>query len=208
MAKMSDYSFVAGLLSTGLATLAYLRYALSGVRAARMQAAGIRARASRWASSPGRGRPRSGATARSWAGCPRPPRGPRLPCRCHRPRTVRQHVRVLHRLRVGILGAYGWFEHRYRQRILALVALPSHSRCCATRRPSPPPSSPWSRRSRTTSCSPSMSRSPSWPTAPSPSRSAPRSSTWSSPRAAAGACPSHRSSTRSDIARSSSGSPS
>ena len=39
MYKLSEYAFVAGLLSTTLALLAYVAYALSGIRAARMQTA-------------------------------------------------------------------------------------------------------------------------------------------------------------------------
>ena len=44
MDKMSGYAFVAGSLSTILALLAYLGYALSGLRAARMQTAGATVR--------------------------------------------------------------------------------------------------------------------------------------------------------------------
>ena len=40
MAKMSEYAFVAAMLSTGLATIFYFMYAVSGLRAARMQTAG------------------------------------------------------------------------------------------------------------------------------------------------------------------------
>jgi ABC-type transport system involved in cytochrome c biogenesis permease subunit len=40
MAKMSEYAFVAAMLSTGLATIFYIMYAVSGLRAARMQTAG------------------------------------------------------------------------------------------------------------------------------------------------------------------------
>ena len=39
MEKLSGYAFVAAMLSTGLATIAYLLYAVSGLRAARMQTA-------------------------------------------------------------------------------------------------------------------------------------------------------------------------
>ena len=41
MFKMSEYSLVAAVLTTGLALLFYLGYALSGLRAARLQAAGV-----------------------------------------------------------------------------------------------------------------------------------------------------------------------
>ena len=36
MSKLSEYAFVAGLLTTGLGIIAYLAYALSGIRAARV----------------------------------------------------------------------------------------------------------------------------------------------------------------------------
>ena len=41
MGKMAEYSFVAGTLSTILALVGYVYYALSGVRAARLAAAGV-----------------------------------------------------------------------------------------------------------------------------------------------------------------------
>ena len=41
MGKMAEYAFVAGTLSTILALIGYLLYALSGVRAARQAAAGV-----------------------------------------------------------------------------------------------------------------------------------------------------------------------
>src|SRR5512143_1475547 len=40
MEKMANYTFIAGFLSAALAMLMYAAYALSGVRAARMQTAG------------------------------------------------------------------------------------------------------------------------------------------------------------------------
>ena len=40
MAKLSEYAFVASMLTTGLALVLYLMYAVSGLRAARMQTAG------------------------------------------------------------------------------------------------------------------------------------------------------------------------
>jgi len=44
MFKMSEYAFVAAILATGLALILYLGYALSGLRAARMQTAGATVR--------------------------------------------------------------------------------------------------------------------------------------------------------------------
>ena len=41
MEKLSGYMFIAAMLSTGLATIFYLMYAVSGLRAARMQTAGM-----------------------------------------------------------------------------------------------------------------------------------------------------------------------
>ena len=41
MGKMAEYAFVAGALSTILALIGYAFYALSGVRSARLAAAGV-----------------------------------------------------------------------------------------------------------------------------------------------------------------------
>ena len=41
MEKLSGYAFVAAMLSTVLATIAYVLYAVSGLRAARLQTAGM-----------------------------------------------------------------------------------------------------------------------------------------------------------------------
>ena len=41
MEKLSGYAFIAAMLSTGLATFFYLLYAVSGLRAARLQTAGL-----------------------------------------------------------------------------------------------------------------------------------------------------------------------
>ena len=46
MDKMANYTFIAGFLSTALAMFMYAAYALSGIRAARMQTAGTPMRSS------------------------------------------------------------------------------------------------------------------------------------------------------------------
>ena len=47
MAKMSDYALIASILMTSLAIVLYLAYAVSGLRAARMQTAGLPASSGR-----------------------------------------------------------------------------------------------------------------------------------------------------------------
>lgn len=126
MAKMSEYAFVAAMLSIGLATVFYLLYAISGLRAARLQTAGL---------------PSSGGTVGFVS-------GPRTAA-------IGRYATMLGWLAVfallasltfrtiatghgpfsnmyefstafafGIMAAYMWFERKYRQRLLALVALP------------------------------------------------------------------------------------
>ena len=61
----------------------------------------------------------------AWLALVVPDRLARVPDDRRRPRAVRQHVRVLGRLRLGRPGdVAGYFERRYHQRILGLIALP------------------------------------------------------------------------------------
>ena len=128
MEKMSYYSFVAAVIATGLAFLLYVVYALSGLRAARMQTAG---------SGCGLGPARVGFVV-----------GPRTAtfgrygsilgwlafaflsawlvfrtiATGHGPFSNMYEFSVA--FAWGILGAYLWFERNYHQRILGLLALP------------------------------------------------------------------------------------
>jgi ABC-type transport system involved in cytochrome c biogenesis permease subunit len=126
MYKLSEYAFVAGGLSAILATLTYLAYAASGLRAARLQTVPPSTRTQTVGFLAG---PRTAsigfyATMLSWLAVAA--------------LTVMLVLRTLatghgpfanmYEFSVafawGILAAYVWFEHRYHQRILALVALP------------------------------------------------------------------------------------
>ena len=126
MDVMAEYTFVAGFLAAGVAFVGYVVYAATGVRATRLRAAGADADA-----------PRTGFVA-----------GPRtqavglyasllvlvaigfvtvsLVCRTlatgHGPFANMYEFSVA--FAWGILVVLAWFEHRYRQRLLGLVALP------------------------------------------------------------------------------------
>ena len=126
MAKLSEYMFVASIFMTGLALVLYLAYAISGLRAARMQTAGGPGTSGTVGMVSG---PRTAAIGRyatllTWLA------------------TVTLLVSLVFRAIVtghgpfanmyefsmafafGILVTYLYFEHKYHQRILALIALP------------------------------------------------------------------------------------
>jgi cytochrome c-type biogenesis protein CcsB len=126
MFKMSEYAFVAAILATGLALILYLGYALSGLRAARMQTAGATVRTGVMGFSSG---PRTAglgryATILGWLGFAFLTAWVifRTLATGHGPFANMYEFSVA--FAWGILGAYYWFEHRYHQRILALFALP------------------------------------------------------------------------------------
>lgn len=126
MAKMSEYAFVAAMLSTGLATIAYLLYALSGLRAARMQTAGMSMQGGSMGFISG---PRTAAIGRyatmlGWLAvfALLASMAFRTVATGHGPFANMYEFSVA--FAFGILAAYMWFERRYHQRILALVALP------------------------------------------------------------------------------------
>ena len=126
MAKLSEYMFVASIFMTGLALVLYLAYAISGLRAARMQTAGGPGTSATVGMVSG---PRTAAIGRyatllTWLA------------------TVTLLVSLVFRAIVtghgpfanmyefsmafafGFLVTYLYFEHKYHQRILALIALP------------------------------------------------------------------------------------
>jgi len=126
MFKMSEYAFVAAILATGLALILYLGYALSGLRAARMQTAGATVRTGVMGFSSG---PRTAglgryATILGWLGFAFLTAWVvfRTLATGHGPFANMYEFSVA--FAWGILAAYVWFEHRYHQRLLALVALP------------------------------------------------------------------------------------
>jgi cytochrome c-type biogenesis protein CcsB len=127
MAKLSEYAFVASILMTSLALVLYLAYAVSGLRAARMATAGGPGTTSGplgLVSGPRTAAIGRYATLLTWLA------------------TVTLLVSLTLRAVVtghgpfanmyefsmafafGILATYLYFERRYHQRILALVALP------------------------------------------------------------------------------------
>jgi len=126
MGKIAEYAFVFAMLSTGLATVLYLLYAVSGLRAARMQTAGVPAGGGAMGFVSG---PRTAAVGRyativGW-----------LSVIVLFASLVFRTIATGHgpfanmyefsmAFGFGILVAYMWFETRYHQRIMALVALP------------------------------------------------------------------------------------
>jgi len=126
MEKLSGYAFIAAMLSTALATIFYVAYALSGLRAARMQTAGMPTTTTVTGFTSG---PRTAAIGRyatmlGW-----------LAVFALLASLVFRTIATGHgpfanmyefsaAFAFGILTAYMWFERRYHQRILALVALP------------------------------------------------------------------------------------
>jgi cytochrome c-type biogenesis protein CcsB len=126
MAKMSEYAFVAAMLSTGLATLLYLMYAVSGLRAARMQTAGLQVTTGAMGFVSG---PRTAAIGRyativGWLAVLAllASLAFRTVATGHGPFANMYEFSMA--FAFGVLAAYMWFERRYHQRILALVALP------------------------------------------------------------------------------------
>jgi cytochrome c-type biogenesis protein CcsB len=126
MSKMSEYAFVAALLSTGLALLTYLAYAFSGVRAARMQTAGAPARAGGIGLMVGMRTAAIGkyATILSWLSLVF--LSAMLVFRTiatgHGPFANMYEFSVA--FSWGILALHVWFERRYHQRLVGLLTLP------------------------------------------------------------------------------------
>jgi ABC-type transport system involved in cytochrome c biogenesis permease subunit len=128
MYKLSEYAFVAGLLTTALALSVYLVYALSGLRVLRMRAQTAGGPSSDHAGlSVGVG-PRSAAVGRyasilAWlafaflTAC----LAFRAIATGHGPFANMYEFSVA--FAWGITGLFLWFEHRYRQRILGLIAM-------------------------------------------------------------------------------------
>ncbi|MCU0478372.1 MAG: c-type cytochrome biogenesis protein CcsB [Chloroflexi bacterium] len=126
MDKMAMYAFLAGTLSTFLALIAYVFYAISGVRAARMATAGAPMTTGRvgFVSGPRTASIGHYATLLGWLGFALI--GASLVFRAiatgHGPFSNMYEFSIA--FAWGILGAYYWFEHKYHQRMLGLLALP------------------------------------------------------------------------------------
>jgi ABC-type transport system involved in cytochrome c biogenesis permease subunit len=126
MEKLSGYAFVAGMLSTGLAIVCYVMYALSGLRAARMQTAGLGVSGGPVGLISG---PRTAAIGRyasmlGWLAtfALLASLAFRTIATGHGPFANMYEFSVA--FGFGIIAAYMWFERKYHQRILALIALP------------------------------------------------------------------------------------
>ncbi len=125
MYKMSEYSFVAAALALVLALVCYVAYALSGLRAARMQTAGANVQTGTFlVSGPRTASIGKYATILGWLGV-----AALTACLVFRTiATGHGPFANMYEFSVafawGIMTAYMWFERRYHQKILALVAVP------------------------------------------------------------------------------------
>ena len=126
MGKMAEYSFVAGTLSTILALVGYVFYALSGVRAARLAAAGVPMMTGGVSFTAGSRTTSIGhyATLLAWLGFVVLLASLvfRTIATGHGPFSNMYEFSIA--FAFGILGAYLWFERTYHQRILGLLAVP------------------------------------------------------------------------------------
>lgn len=125
MFKMSEYSLIAAVLSIGLALLVYLAYALTSLRSARLQTAGGDFRSSGVGFAIGAGTANLGryGTVLSWLGTAALTLALifRAIATGHGPFANQYEFAVA--FSWGTLVAYLWFERRYHQRVLGVVAL-------------------------------------------------------------------------------------
>ena len=126
MGKLAEYAFVAGTLSTFLALVGYVLYALSGVRAARLAAAGVPMTTGSVSFTSG---PRTAsighyASLLGWLSLLAIAASLvfRTIATGHGPFSNMYEFSIA--FAFGILGAYYWFERKYHQRVLGLLALP------------------------------------------------------------------------------------
>jgi cytochrome c-type biogenesis protein CcsB len=126
MDKMAQYTLLAGTLSTGLALIAYVLYAVSGLRAARLAAAGVPLSTGRLGFVSG---PRTASigfygTLLGWLGVALLLGSLifRTIATGHGPFSNMYEFSIA--FAWGILTAYLWFERKYHQRILGLLVLP------------------------------------------------------------------------------------
>jgi len=126
MEKLSGYAFVAAMLSTVLATIAYVLYAVSGLRAARLQTAGMPTTTGTlgWVSGPRTAAIGRYATMLSWLALFALGAGLvfRAIATGHGPFQNMYEFSLA--FAFGVLVAYMYFERKYHQRILALIAMP------------------------------------------------------------------------------------
>jgi len=126
MGKLSEYAFVASILATGLALVMYLLYAFSGLRAARMQTAGMSVTTGSvgLVSGPRTAAMGKYATILTWLATLA------LLLSLAFRAVVTGHGPFANMYEFSMAFAFGvqvtylYFERKYHQRILALVALP------------------------------------------------------------------------------------
>ncbi len=125
MFKMSEYSLIAAVLSIGLALLVYLAYSLTTLRSARLQTAGAGFESSGVGFAVGAGTANLGryGTVLSWLGTIALTLALvfRTIATGHGPFANQYEFAVA--FSWGTLVAYLWFERRYHQRVLGVVAL-------------------------------------------------------------------------------------
>jgi cytochrome c-type biogenesis protein CcsB len=126
MEKLSSYAFVAAAIALGLASLLYLAHAMSGLRMARQQTAGLPVATGTFGLVAG---PRPAALGRygsilGWLGFAFLTAWLvfRALATGHGPFANMHEFAVA--FAWGILGAYYWFERAYGQRVLGLLVLP------------------------------------------------------------------------------------
>jgi ABC-type transport system involved in cytochrome c biogenesis permease subunit len=126
MEKMSDYSFVAAVLTLIMALFCYAAYALSGLRAAHLQTAGGPSRGGSvgFVSGPRTAEIGKYATILGWLGFAALSASLvfRTIATGHGPFANMYEFSVA--FAWGIVGAYMWFERRYHQRMLGLFVIP------------------------------------------------------------------------------------
>ncbi len=126
MFKLSEYTFIAAILVTGLAFLVYVGYVLSGIRAARLASAGgpLTTTSVSWSSGPRATSLARYGTLLGWLGLAL------LTISLVLRTIVTGHGPFSNMYEFsaafswGILVAYYWFERKYHQRVLALLVLP------------------------------------------------------------------------------------
>ena len=126
MGKLAEYAFVAGTLSTFLALVGYVFYTLSGVRAARLAAAGVPMTTGGIGFTSGPRTASIGHYATLLGGLSVFAIAASLVFRTiatgHGPFSNMYEFSIAFAFR--ILCAYYWFERKYHQRVLGLLALP------------------------------------------------------------------------------------
>jgi cytochrome c-type biogenesis protein CcsB len=126
MAKLSEYAFIASILMTGFALALYVLYAVSGLRAARMQTAGATVNTGTvgFVSGPRTAALGTYATILTWLATLALLFSMVLRALVTGHGPFANMYEFSMAFAFGVLVTYLYFERRYHQRILALLALP------------------------------------------------------------------------------------